>query len=174
MNHTEAWKTHFPAAYASAGREVPDPHKAAVPRGEEEAGVGGQRERRNRLGVAVYGLPDCGGVGGRHQAHLPAAGAREERLLRGGLALAARGAPQRERAARVELLQRAAAAVVLLERRCRSHREAAVGRRSLGFRGGAGGGKEGSRTRAGQVAAVLGKRMRDSLRLSLSCGARRL
>jgi hypothetical protein len=151
-----------------------------VPRGEEEAGVVGQRERRNRLGVAVYGLPDCGGVGGRHQPHLPAAGAREERLLlRGGLSLAARGAPQRERAARVELLQRAAAAVVLLERRRRSHREAAVGRRSLGFcGGGAGGGREGLRSRAGQGAgvalAVLGKRIRDSVRLSLACGTRRL
>jgi hypothetical protein len=134
MNDAQAWKTHLPAAYASAGREVPHPHKPAVPRGEEEAGVGGERERRNRLGVAIYGLANRRGIGGRDQPHLPAAGAREERLLRG-----ARGAPDRERAARVELLQRADAAVVLLESLRRSHREAAVGRRSLGFCGGAGG-----------------------------------
>uniref|UniRef100_A0A0A9ENW5 Uncharacterized protein n=1 Tax=Arundo donax TaxID=35708 RepID=A0A0A9ENW5_ARUDO len=122
----------LPAAYASAGRDVPDPNKPAVPRGEEEARVGGQRERGDRLGVAVEGLPYGRGVCGGHHAHLPAAGAREERLG-AALLVAARGAADRERPARVELLQRVVAPVVVLEHLHRSHREAeaaAVGRRS--------------------------------------------
>lgn len=103
-----------------------------MPRGEEEAGVGGQRERRDGLVFALDRLPDGGRVGGGHQAHLPAAGAREERLGLGlasfDFAFAASGrAPDGERPARVELLQRAVAAVVLLEALRRSHREAAGG-----------------------------------------------
>lgn len=116
MKCTEAWKSHLPAAYASAGCEVPDPHEPAVPCCEEVAGVGGQSKRRNRLGVAVDGLSYGGGVRGGHQAHLPTAGAGKERLLRGALSVAGGGAPDGERTARVELLQGAVAAVVFLER----------------------------------------------------------
>lgn len=101
----------LPAADAGAGREVPDPDKPTVPSGEEEPGVRGQRERRDGLGVAVERVPYGGGVCGGYYTHLAAAGAREERL---GVAFAAGSAPEGDRPARVELLQRAVAAVVPL------------------------------------------------------------
>lgn len=118
-------KTHLPAAYASAGGEVPDPNKPAMARGEEEAGVGGQRQRGDGLRVAVDGLPYRGGVRRGYQTHLPAACASKEWLGLGAafaLALAGGGAPDRERPARVELLQGPVAAVVLLKCLRRSHR----------------------------------------------------
>jgi len=108
----------LPAAYASAGREVPDPDEPAVPSSKKEAGVRGQGQRGDGLRVALDGLAYRGGVRCGHHAHLPAACAREERL---GLGLAGGAAPDRERPARVELLQRAVAAVVLLKRLSRRH-----------------------------------------------------
>lgn len=112
-------------------------------RGEEEAGVGGEGERSDGLGVAVDGVPDGGGVGGGHHAQVAAAGAREEGLC---VAVAAGSAcPDGEGPARVELLQRAVAAVVLLGPLRQSH----GGRRRShdGFCGGGGGGGARRRTR---------------------------
>lgn len=129
----------LPAADAGARREVPDPNELAVSSGEEEARVRGQRDPRDGLGVAVDGLPYGGGVSGRHHAQLAATGAREERLGV-ALALAPGGAPDGERPARVELLQRAVAAVVLLGPLRQSHGVARRRRGSseLGFCGGGG------------------------------------
>lgn len=90
-----------------------------MPSGEEEAGVWGQREPRDGLGVPVDRFPYGGGIGGGHHTQLAAAGAREERL---GVAFAARGsAPDGERTAGVELLQRPVTAVILLRPLRRSH-----------------------------------------------------